>query len=72
MADASKSRVFRGHDIQETIKNIVAAVDRAYIKTVGLSEFEKSLIEEVHFLVPYNNEEMKKAENYIHQHLKEL
>ena len=60
------------YDIQETVRNIVTAVDRDYMKTVGLSEFEKGLIEEVHFLIPYNSKEMKKAETYIRQHLKEL
>lgn len=60
------------YDIQETVKNIVTVVDRDDIKTVGLSEFEKGLIEELHFLIPYNTEERKKAETYIRQHLKEL
>lgn len=72
MTDAPKSRTFMERDIQETIRNIVTAVDQAYMKTVSLPEFEKGLIEEVHFLIPYNNEEMRKVEDYIRQHLKEL
>jgi len=72
MANACTNKIFMDRDMQKTVRNIVTAVDRAYIKTVDLSEFEKGLIEEVHFLVPYSHEEMRQAENYIHQYLQEL
>ena len=72
MLSTRKGKLWMEHDIQKTVENIVASADQAYMKSVGLLEFEKGLIEEVHFLIPYDDEEMEKAEQYIHQHLNEL
>ena len=49
-------------DIQETLIGILTAADPAYLRTVDLVQFEKSLIDEVRFLVPCGEEEMMEVE----------
>ena len=60
------------HDIRETLMSILTAADPAYMRTVDLIQFEKGLIDEVRFLVPCDEEEMRQIEHYVHQHGGEL
>ena len=59
-------------DIRETLMSILTAADPAYLSRVGLVQFEQGLIDEVHFLIPCDEEEMVKVEQYIRQHGSEL
>lgn len=58
--------------IRETLIGILADADLAYLKKVDLVQFEQGLIDEAHFLVPCDEEEMRQVEQYIHQHGSEL
>lgn len=60
------------HDIRETLLGILTAADPAYLSMVDLVQFEQGFIDEVHFLVPCDEEEMRLVEHYIHQHGGEL
>ena len=59
-------------DIRETLIRILTAADQGYLGTIDLVQFEQALIDEVHFLVPCNEEEVRQVEHYIHQHGSEL
>jgi hypothetical protein len=59
-------------DIHETLLSILAAADQTYLSGVDLAQFEKGLIDEVHFLVPCDEEEMRQIEHYVYQHSSEL
>ena len=59
-------------EIHETLLSILAAYNPTYLKGVDLTQFEKGLIDEVHFLVPCDEDEMRQIEQYIHQHGDEL
>jgi hypothetical protein len=58
--------------LAQTLHNLIAGADVAYLKTVRADEFEKLLINEVRFLAPYTEKEAQQVEHYIHQHLREL
>jgi len=58
--------------IEQTLHNLIAGADVAYLKTVRADEFEKLLINEVQFLAPYTEKEAQQVEEYIRQHLREL
>jgi maleate cis-trans isomerase len=63
---------FAENSIEQTLHNLIAGADVAYLKTVRPDEFEKLLISEVQFLAPYIEKEAQEVEDYIHQHLREL
>ena len=63
MPKAFKDEQWRERDIQETLIGILTAADPAYLRTVDLVQFEKSLIDEVRFLVPCDEEEMMEVEH---------
>jgi hypothetical protein len=58
--------------IEQTLHNLIAGADVAYLQTVRADEFETLLINEVRFLAPYTEKEAQQVEDYIHQHLREL
>ena len=60
------------NEIRETLLSILAAFDPTYLTSVDLAQFEKGLIDEVHFLVPGDEAEMRQIEHYVHQHSGEL
>jgi hypothetical protein len=67
-----KEHWFVKDSIEETLHNLIAASDIAYLKTVRPAEFEELLIREVQFLATYDETEGREVEKYIHQHLPEL
>ncbi len=60
------------NDIHETLMSILAASNPTYLQGVDLAQFEKELMDEVHFLVPCDEDEMRQIGHYIHQHGDEL
>lgn len=62
----------REHEIRETLLSIVTGADPAYLSNVALAQFEQGLIDEVHFLLPGDAEDMQAVEHHIHQHGTEL
>lgn len=60
------------NDIHETLLRIIAAFDSTYVRSVDLAQFERGLLDEVHFLVPCDEDEMRQVEHYVHQHAGEL
>jgi len=63
---------FAEKSLEQTLHNVIAGADVAYLKTVRADEFEKLLINEVQFLAPYTEQETRQVEEYIRQHLREL
>ena len=59
-------------DIHKTLLSILAAADPTYLSGVDLTQFEQGLIDEVHFVVPCDEDEMRQIEHYVHQHGAEL
>lgn len=59
-------------EIHETLLSILAVADPTYLRGVDLAQFEKGLIDEVHFLVPCDEDEMRQIEHYVRQHGAEL
>jgi hypothetical protein len=58
--------------MEQTLHNVIAGADVAYLRTVRADEFEKLLINEAQFLAPYTEQETQRVKEYIHQHLREL
>ena len=48
-----KAGWFAESSIEKTLRNLIAASDVAYLKTVRPDEFEKLLLSEVPFLAPF-------------------
>jgi hypothetical protein len=72
MAKAFTDERWRERDIQETLLRIVAAADPAYVSTVPLAQFAQCLIEEVRFLLPGDDDDLRHVEHYIRTHGEEL
>jgi hypothetical protein len=72
MPKVFKDEQCRERDIRETLISILAVADPAYLSKVNLVQFEQGLIDEVHFLVPCDEEEMQQIEHYVPQHGSEL
>jgi len=62
MPKAFTDEQWRERDIRETLMGILTAADPAYLRMVDLIQFEQGLIDEVHFLVPCDEEEMRLVE----------
>ena len=60
------------NDIHETLLRILEAFDPTYLRGVDLAQFKKGLLDEVHFLVPCDEDEMRQIEHYVHQYASEL
>jgi hypothetical protein len=67
-----KENWFDPTSIRDTLHNLIAASDVARLKTVRPEEFAELLIREVQFLAPYEENERRAVEQYIHDHLSEL
>jgi hypothetical protein len=72
MAKALTNKKSIDFNIRETLLSILAAADPAYLKKVDLVQFEQGLIDEAHFLVPCDHDDMVRVEQYVHQHVGEL
>jgi hypothetical protein len=62
----------REHEIHETLMCILAETDPEYMSAVNRAQFEQGLIDEMHFLLPGDEEDMQHIEQYIHAHGEEL
>lgn len=62
----------RESEIHETLMLILVEVDPGYVSSVNLGRFEQGLIDEVHFLLPGDEEDMQHVEQYIRAHGEEL
>jgi hypothetical protein len=72
MAKAFTDECSRESEIRETLMLILAEADPGYMTTVNLGQFEQGLIDEVHFLLPGDEEDMQHVEHYIRTHGEEL
>ncbi|GEM_PF-4810913 len=72
MSKAFTSDYSRERDIRETLARILAEADTGYMNSVDVGRFEQGLIDEVHFLLPGDEEDMRHVEQYIHIHKDEL
>ena len=72
MAKAFKEECSREHDIHEALLLILAEADPGYVTNVPLGQFKQGLIDEVHFLLPGDAEDMQYVEQYIDDHAEDL
>ncbi len=72
MPKVFKDEQRRERDIRDTLIGILTVADPSYLHKVDLAQFEQGLIDEVHFLVPCDEEEMQQIEHYVHHHGSEL
>ena len=58
--------------IEKTLKNLLMTADPVYVRLVSPTTFEEELVNEVHFLAPYDPREFQEVKLYIHHNLTEL
>jgi hypothetical protein len=68
MAKAFTEECSRESEIHETFMRILAEADPGYVNSVILGQFEQGLVDEVHFLLPGDAEDMQHVEQYIRAH----
>jgi len=72
MAKAFTDECSRESEIHETLMLILAEADPGYVNSVPLGRFEQGWLDEVHFLLPGDAEDMQHVEQYIRAHSEEL
>ena len=72
MAKAFTDAGSRESAIHETLLLILAEADPGYVSRVTTGQFAQSLIDEVQFLLPGDEEDLHHVEDYVRAHGEEL